>query len=230
MLLTCVVLCFAVAGLAQKPSPPLPGGATIPLARIPRVTKPPKLEDFLENQPREAELTVDDFRQNVPGDGTPATEETTAYLSYDDKNLYVVFVCHDNGQVRAHLSKREDVDQDDGVGVLLDTFRDHHRAYVFYSNPLGIQQDSIYTEGQTYDYRGSELVVTYRSLPCVRCAASHKLLFRCFEHSNVMSGIVSTTSLPQACKTSPEARSQGVICRIASQRRLQAWRDFCRRG
>ncbi len=147
-----VVLCFAVAGLAQKPSPPLPGGATIPLARIPRVTKPPKLEDFLKNKPREAELTVDDFRQNVPGDGTPATEKTTAYLSYDDKNLYVVFVCHDNGQVRAHLSKREDVDQDDGVGVLLDTFRDHHRAYVFYSNPLGIQQDSIYTEGQTYDY------------------------------------------------------------------------------
>jgi hypothetical protein len=38
------------------------------------------------------------------------------------------------------------------VGVLLDTFRDHHRAYVFYSNPLGIQSDSIYTEGQTYDY------------------------------------------------------------------------------
>ena len=151
-LLGWVVLCFAVAGLAQKPSPPLPGGATIPLARIPRVTKPPKLEDFLKNKPREAELTVDDFRQNVPGDGTPATEKTTAYLSYDDKNLYVVFVCHDNGQVRAHLSKREDVDQDDGVGVLLDTFRDHHRAYVFYSNPLGIQQDSIYTEGQTYDY------------------------------------------------------------------------------
>ncbi len=135
------------------PSPPPQAGATVPLARIPRVTTAPKLEDFLENKPREAELTVENFRQFVPGDGTPATEKTTAYLSHDDKNLYVVFVCHDaSGQVRAHLSKREDVDQDDGVGVLLDTFRDHHRAYVFYSNPLGIQSDSIYTEGQTYDF------------------------------------------------------------------------------
>src|ERR1700747_2819433 len=151
VLLGWMVLCFAVAGVAQKPSPPQPGGATIPFAQIPRVTKPPKLEDFLENKPREAELAVGDFRQNVPGDGTPATEKTTAYLSYDDKNLYVVFVCGDDGQVRAHLSKREDVLQDDGVGVLLDTFRDHHRAYVFFSNPLGIQQDSIYTEGQNYD-------------------------------------------------------------------------------
>jgi hypothetical protein len=138
--------------MAQKPSSPPPGRATIPLARIPRVSKAPKLEDFLEERPREAELVVDDFRQYVPGDGNAASEKTAAYLSYDDKNLYVVFVCHDGGQVRAHLSKREDVDQDDGVGVLLDTFRDHHRAYVFYSNPLGIQSDSIYTEGQTYDF------------------------------------------------------------------------------
>jgi hypothetical protein len=61
------------------------------------VCKPPKLEDFLNNKPREAALTVDDSRQNVPGDGTAATEKTTAYLSYDDKNLYVVFLCHENG-------------------------------------------------------------------------------------------------------------------------------------
>src|SRR5204863_3153305 len=26
-------------------------------------------------------------------DGTPATESTTAYLSYDDKTFYAVFVC-----------------------------------------------------------------------------------------------------------------------------------------
>ncbi|PYU71456.1 MAG: hypothetical protein DMG49_09355 [Acidobacteria bacterium] len=69
------------------------------------------------------------------------TGSTTAYLSYDDKNLYTVFVCHDEaGQVRAHLSKGEASDQDDdGVGVLLDTFRDFNRAYFFYSNPPGVQ-------------------------------------------------------------------------------------------
>ena len=138
---------------AQAPAAPPPNAAKIPLSKIPRVHHAPKLEDFLENHPREAELTVTDFRQNAPGDGTPATEPTTAYLSYDDKNLYAAFVCHDEaGEVRAHLSKREASDQDDSVGVLLDTFRDFHRAYFFSSNPLGVQTDAIYTEGQGYDF------------------------------------------------------------------------------
>src|SRR6266849_3365712 len=138
---------------AQATAAPPPNEAKIPLSKIPRVHQVPKLEDFLENRPREAELTVTDFRQSAPGDGTPATESTAAYLSYDDKNLYAVFVCHDEtGRVRAHLSKREASDQDDGVGVLLDTFRDFHRAYFFFSNPLGVQTDAIYTEGQGYDF------------------------------------------------------------------------------
>ena len=137
---------------AQAPPIPAPDIAKIPLSRIPRVHRVPKLEDFLENQPREGELTVTNFRQNSPGDGAPATEPTTAYLSYDDKNLYVVFICQDeSGGVRAHLSRREGTDQDDGVGILLDTFRDFHRAYFFFSNPLGVQTDAIYTEGQGYD-------------------------------------------------------------------------------
>jgi hypothetical protein len=147
------LLCAAALASAQAPSAPPAGAEKIPLSKIPRVQRAPKLEDFLENHPREAELQVSDFRQNVPGDGTPATEATTAYLSYDDKNLYVAFVCRDEpGQVRAHLAKREALDQDDGVGVLLDTFRDFHRAYYFYVNPLGIQTDAIYTEGQGYDF------------------------------------------------------------------------------
>src|SRR5712664_1477277 len=135
-ILEIIIVCAAGTRVsAQVTTPPPPDAAKIPLSKIPRVHRAPQLEDFLENRPREAELTVTDFRQNTPGDGTPATESTTAYLSYDDKNFYAAFVCHDKAdEVRAHLSKREASDQDDAVGVLLDTFRDFHRAYFFYSN------------------------------------------------------------------------------------------------
>jgi hypothetical protein len=44
------------------PAPP-EHGSVLPLARIPRVSKAPKLEEFLNAQPREAGLTVDTFRQ-----------------------------------------------------------------------------------------------------------------------------------------------------------------------
>src|SRR5260370_16155410 len=149
-----ILLVFAAGTrVSAQVTGPAPDTAKIPLSKIPRVHRAPKLEDFLENRPREAELTVSDFRQNIPGDGTPASESTTAYLSYDEKNLYAIFVCHEEaGAVRAHLSKREATDQDDGVGLFLDTFRDFHRAYFFYSNPLGVQTDAIYTEGQGYDF------------------------------------------------------------------------------
>ena len=71
---------------AQVGAPP-PDAAKIPLSKIPRVHRAPQLEDFLENRPREAELAITDFRQNTPGDGTPATESTTAYLSYDGQEF-----------------------------------------------------------------------------------------------------------------------------------------------
>ena len=92
---------------------------------------------------------VQGFRQRVPSDGAPVTERTEAYFGYDDKNLYAIFVCFDSDprQVRARLSHREDVFDDDFVELMLDTFNDHRRAYAFFSNPLGVQADALWTEG-----------------------------------------------------------------------------------
>ncbi len=50
------------------------------------------------------------------------------------------------------MAKREDIGSDDVVGILLDTFHDQRRSYIFITNPLGIQQDGISTEGQEDDY------------------------------------------------------------------------------
>lgn len=147
-------------GALSGPSPvfgqPVPPAAAAEQSRklvIPRVSRSPKLENFLSGAPREPEARVTGFRQRVPGDGAPSTQETTAYLSYDAKNLYVVFVCkEESGKVRAHLAKREEISDDDQVAVYLDTFHDRQRSYVFASNPLGVQQDGVRTEGQKTDY------------------------------------------------------------------------------
>jgi hypothetical protein len=120
---------------------------------IPKVSRPPTLTEFLSDTPREAEAVVTDFRQRQPGDGAPVSEATTAYLSYTDKNLYIVFVCEDRtGAVRGHMAKREEVGADDLVGIYLDTYRDRRHAYAFEANPLGLQRDALLTEGQRIDY------------------------------------------------------------------------------
>jgi hypothetical protein len=121
--------------------------------RIPRVSRVPQLEDFLNGSEREAEARATDFVERYPKNGAAPPRETIAYISYDDKNLYVIVRCKDEpAAVRAHMSKRDDLGDDDTVHLYLDTFHDRRRAYLFGINPLGIQEDAIFTEGQSTDY------------------------------------------------------------------------------
>jgi Domain of unknown function (DUF5916) len=122
-----------------------------PSITIPRLLRPPSLEDFLTMKPvgeiAEQMTKVTGFTQRNPHDGEPISEATEAYLGYDRKNFYVVFVCFDEpNRVRARMSVREDIADDDDVEVMLDTFHDRRRAYAFQTTPLGVQWDAIWSE------------------------------------------------------------------------------------
>jgi hypothetical protein len=127
------------------------------MASIARVDKAPTLEDFAGMKPSpewEGKLTkLDNFIQAEPKDGVPGTFRTEAYLGFDSKNLYIIFVCFDSapGKLRARLARRENIYDDDTVQVMLDTFHDRRRAYSFVINPLGIQLDRLYTETSGFD-------------------------------------------------------------------------------
>jgi hypothetical protein len=119
-----------------------------PAITIPRVQRPPKLSDFLNGVPREAEKVVTDFRQMDPGDGVPASQPTTAFLSYDDKNLYVAFIAKDDPKlIRARVAKRKQILDDDRITINIDTSHDHLHAYWFDVNPYAVQFDGITTDG-----------------------------------------------------------------------------------
>jgi hypothetical protein len=99
---------------------------------------------------------VTGFVQRNPHDGGKVSEETAAYLGYDQKNLYVVFVCFDDPRkVRGRMSRREDIADDDEVAVMFDTFHDRRRAYEFQTTPLGVQWDAIYTEAARDEIGGN---------------------------------------------------------------------------
>ncbi len=138
-----IMLLLSGAALAQEDKAVL---------RIPRVTRPPKLADFLNGTPREAEAVVTGFVQMDPNDGAPPSEPTTAYLSYDDKNLYVGWVCKDDpSKIRARLARRKDIPNDDRVTINVDTFHDHKHSYFFDVNPYAVQMDGRGTDGQADD-------------------------------------------------------------------------------
>ena len=136
---------------AQASAGHLPPPAA-PAVVIRRVAEPPRLDAFLAQSAAVEGAPITDFQQREPGDGIPVSQRTAAYLSYDDANLYIVFVCRDDpARVRANVARREDISHDDHVMVYLDTFRDRKRAYRFAVNPFGVQQDGILTDGQSED-------------------------------------------------------------------------------
>jgi len=144
-------------------SPNVSAGTTPPAGtraevHVPRVASAPKIEDFLGMKPRgeiaEKLAKVEGFTQYVPGDGEPAAQSTEAYFGYDDENFYAVYLCFDSEpkKIRARMVRREQILDDDFVVLDLDTFHDQRRSYQFWSNPLGVQSDNLWTEGAGNDF------------------------------------------------------------------------------
>src|SRR5690348_18078075 len=109
------ILAFLAGSLCSLPTLLFAAPITFGRVTIPRVATPPALEEFLEMKPSpawEGKLAkIDHFLQRTPSDGELVSQRTEAYLGYDSKNLYAIFICFDNEphKMRARLSKREDI-------------------------------------------------------------------------------------------------------------------------
>ncbi|MGH9203659.1 MAG: DUF5916 domain-containing protein, partial [Vicinamibacterales bacterium] len=93
------------------------------------------------------------FIQQEPNDGEPATERTEIRFLLDRQNLYVAVVCFDSDprNILVSQSRRDaDLGDTDSIRILLDTFNDGQNAFVFGTNPFGIEYDGqVMAEGQT---------------------------------------------------------------------------------
>lgn len=124
---------------------------------VPRLGSAPRFQDFLNPWKRslmeKRMLTISYFVQRYPEDGSPPSQKTLAYMGYTHDALYVGFVCRDStpGLIRAHMLARDNPGDDDDVFVMLDTFHDQRRAFLFQANALGIQSDALYSEQTGYD-------------------------------------------------------------------------------
>jgi hypothetical protein len=120
---------------------------------IPRFEAPPVIDGVLDDGIWLSSAVFGDFLQTQPGDNVQPTHPTEFMMGYDSKNLYVAFrVIQDRDKVRATVSRRDNIFNDDYVLMYIDTFNDQRQAYVVFFNPLGIQADGTYTEGRGEDY------------------------------------------------------------------------------
>jgi hypothetical protein len=93
------------------------------------------------------------FTQQDPVEGAPATEKTEVRVIVGKGNVYVGIIAFDSDPSKIIVSQsRRDasLSETDSVVMVFDTFNDNQNAFVFGTNPLGIEYDGqVAREGQT---------------------------------------------------------------------------------
>jgi len=118
-------------------------------ARIPRFEAQPTIDGVLDEPVWRRAARLTGFSQYRPVDGRPAEDSTEVLVWYAPDAIYFgirAFERHGNA-VRATLADRDNIDADDHVAILLDTYLDHRRATMFAVNPLGVQEDGVWSDG-----------------------------------------------------------------------------------
>jgi hypothetical protein len=121
--------------------------------RVARFQSPPTIDGRLDDDVWKSAVVLKDFYQTNPGDNIAPSRPTEVRLGYDATTLYIAFRAWDEpGKIRATVPKRDQIFDDDFVGMFLDTFNDRRKAYALFFSPLGVQADGIMTEGAEEDY------------------------------------------------------------------------------
>jgi hypothetical protein len=110
-----------------------------------RTDKPVKLSGRLDDPSWLKAIPVELKFEVSPGENTPARQKTFAMVLYDQQYIYIGFRCLDSvpGSIRANLSDRDKIFNDDYVIATIDTYNNYQRGFEFAVNPYGIQGDLL---------------------------------------------------------------------------------------
>ena len=114
---------------------------------IPKTDNPPNIDGKLDESVWNSAFRMTNFKTYEPDFGKEPHEKTEAFMTYDSENLYFGIRAYDKepNKIKASVTKRDNMFQDDFVGIIIDTFNDKQSGYGFLINPLGIQGDGMMT-------------------------------------------------------------------------------------
>ena len=191
----------AISEETERTSDPRPFSVPLPVSSTPfdyrsldpanymleakRATSAIKVDGHLDEIEWQQAAVAGDFYQLEPIEGAPATHPTEVRVLYDDKNLYIGFVCFDPNpeQIMAPDMQRDTrmSFSNDMVTVVIASLDHYREAFEFQTNPNGARADSfVSSEGnnsdrdwnglwnaasQVYDYGWSaEYVIPFHTL------------------------------------------------------------------
>jgi hypothetical protein len=110
---------------------------------IPRLAAAARVDGVLDEAVWAQAARLTGFSQYQPVDSRPAEDDTEILVWYaPDAIWFGVRADESHGDaIRATRANRDNIGSDDHVQILLDTYNDRRRAFLFGVNPFGVQQD-----------------------------------------------------------------------------------------
>jgi hypothetical protein len=135
---------------------PAAADMSLPVGRSPiearRTGEAPLIDGQIDDRVWVRAVPFTGFVDFFPDEGAVPADVTELRVLYDDENIYISFVCHDErpGEIVRALGGRDAPPVSDTVEVSIDVAHDRRTAYLFGVNAGGVQYDRLhYADNQT---------------------------------------------------------------------------------
>jgi len=139
---------FAPNLVAAEQLPPATSTGDRPAARAMRASGPIVVDGRLDEEVWNEAEPLASFTQQEPLEGAGASQRTEVRILFDDVALYVgawLFDTDPQGIVPGERVRDAELGEGDAFILVLDTFRDRQNAFLFGTNPLGVEVDGHIT-------------------------------------------------------------------------------------
>ena len=130
------ILVLAGARLSAQPRPTIDAHAA---------ADPPRIDGVIGETEWGEPIAAGDWLSYNPLHGDSVPQHTTVWISYDADALYFAFRCDDPepGGIKTSITRRDNIWQDDWIGLSLDALGTGQLSYHMMVNPNGVQADMI---------------------------------------------------------------------------------------
>ena len=89
--------------------------------------------------------SIDSLKMVEPKENAPASYRTVVKIVADSENIIIGIICYDDPKNITAYTKARDVDleNEDNIKFVFDTYRDERNGYIFSVNPFGARYDAI---------------------------------------------------------------------------------------
>ncbi len=135
---TALFVCFALSSKAQAPQKQLQAS---------RLTQSIKLDGKLNEIDWSIAPFATDFIQNDPIPNGKPSQKSEIRILYDDQAVYIGAMLYDTkpDSILQELSERDNVNNTDWFGIMINAYQDGQNAQGFYVTAAGVQVDMLYS-------------------------------------------------------------------------------------